>query len=99
MNTFRGKMKDAQPKWVKGYPKVSGLYICACFDDTDRDVLSRLSVADSHTTIEGEEGTRVMDNLYIFDADVVGTKQNPWQHMSGLYDGAITHYLDFDVTY
>lgn len=99
MSTFKGVMKDAVPVWREGHPKVSGVYVCACFEEKGRDVLSRMTVPDSHTTIDGEVGTRVSDNLYMFDATAKARGENPWQHISGFYDGGVTHYLDFDVTY
>lgn len=100
--SLRGTMVDAQPKWVKGYPSRSGFYVCANFEDNERDVLSRFSIPDSHTDV-GEDidvsATRVSENLYWFDKEALEKGKIPWQHATGIYDNGVTHYLDFEVSY
>lgn len=101
-SSLSGRMVDAQPKWVKGYPCRSGMYVAGTFGNEERDVLSRMGVPDSHTVVGGNvdnEATRVSENLYWFDKEALEKGKTPWQHHTGLYDNSITHYLDFEVSY
>lgn len=98
VSKFVGRMINAVPVWVEGEPKISGLYIAGCFGNEKRDVLTRLGTPDTHTIIGNEPRTRTMDNLYFFDADAK-PGEHKWQNATGFYDGAVTHYLDFEVTY
>lgn len=34
-----------------------------------------------------------VEMLYMFDAGAKGRKETAWQHSSGFYDGAITHWM------
>lgn len=97
--SYRGRMTNATPVWRPIPPPHSGLYVAACFDNKHRDVLTRTKTPDSHTEIYGQEpGTRVGDNLYLFNAEAK-EGESQWQGASGFFDNAVTHYLDFDVEY
>ena len=35
-----------------------------------------------------------VEMLYMFEVDARGRNETPWQHSSGFYDGAITHWME-----